>query len=559
MQTNKLKSYINKVRNAIYQFEQENNVPIINNPHVGILIEAFAHINAKLDIILEDQQDRLAKQVLDLFYPHYNKPYPATIIAQFASKAESVFFMPKGTLFSALYNKHAVTFSTCYDIELIPGIIKKISFNKCEETIFNQKSESFVEITIQTKQKFEDCSINKLQFYINNAHNSGYLVYKNIYTSCCGIAIVDPESQENICFLDKSCLKNLAFNQQASILPEYNNSFLGYQVISEFFFLPEKYLFFALDLHDVPKAKLGNQFSIKIYFTNQSLKNNIHHDIFIINCLPAINLFFKQSDPIEIQPENVEYTVDINKQKPNQYEIYEIKEVAIELNNKTLHANPILQAYKEEDYDKGVFWTLKTCDSEGKHLQHHISLITKNETIIKQARCFFVTANVFEKDAPAWLFANYASEIKLELVKPTMPIEKIQCIKLPTMPLYKDVNTNYVILSHLHLNYFNIFIENDAEKLLQGLLSAYYIQNSCEDNKLLINAIKKVSITSCIDKIQVDAYNKQFCRGFKVKILLEDNEFLPPGLIHIFSQMLKQFFKHYAPINSFIKTEIEIN
>ena len=559
MQTNKLKSYINKVRNAIYQFEQENNISVINNPHVEILIEAFAHINASLDIVLEEQQDKLAKQILDLFYPHYNKPYPSTIITQFVSKAESAFLMPKNTLFCALYNKHSVTFSTCYNTELIPGTIKKIVFEKCQEIVFNQKAESFVEIIIQTKQKFADSAINKLHFYINNAHNSGYLVYKNIYTSCCGISILNTDTQKTICFLETTFLKNMAADFETNILPEYNNSFLGYQIISEFFFLPEKYLFFELNLAKVPKEKIDNQFSIRLYFTNQTLKNNIHNNSFIINCLPAINLFSKQSDPIEIDLKKLEYVIDIDKKSPNQYEIYQIKDVLMELNNTSISANHILHAYTSQDYEEQVFWSLNTRILEGNYLQHKISLITKNEKIIEQARCFSVDASVFERDAPAWLFANYEGEIKLELMKPKVPVEKIQCVKLPTMPLYKDINTNYVILSHLNLNYFNIFIENNATKLLQELLMTYYLQSNNEENKLLIDAIKEVKITNCIDKIQVDRYNKQFCRGFKVCITLLNNDLLPPGLINIFSQMLKQFFRYYAPINSFIKTEIEIN
>ena len=72
----------------------------------------------------------------------------------------------------------------------------------------------------------------------------------------------------------------------------------------------------------------------------------------------------------------------------------------------------------------------------------------------------------------------------------------------------------------------------------------------------LIQSVDKIRVCE-VTKRKNSKYNTHVYRGFDVITSLEEDNTLPYGLLHSFRQMLKHFFKQYAPINSFIDTQVQ--
>jgi type VI secretion system protein ImpG len=53
-----------------------------SDPYVGRLVQAFAYLNARTRLKLDDEFPEIAASLLDLVLPHYQRPIPSTSIVQ---------------------------------------------------------------------------------------------------------------------------------------------------------------------------------------------------------------------------------------------------------------------------------------------------------------------------------------------------------------------------------------------------------------------------------------------------------------------------------------------
>ena len=81
--------YINQIHNVITEFEKVNIISLSQNPHMQMLIEAFACLNSDLKNILQTQQHHFITQILELFYPNFNKIITHILIMQLQNDKEA--------------------------------------------------------------------------------------------------------------------------------------------------------------------------------------------------------------------------------------------------------------------------------------------------------------------------------------------------------------------------------------------------------------------------------------------------------------------------------------
>ena len=62
----------------------------VEDPHVGRLIEAFAFLNARMRLKLEDDFPEVTGALLELLQPHYLAPFPSMSIVQLAPQPDAV-------------------------------------------------------------------------------------------------------------------------------------------------------------------------------------------------------------------------------------------------------------------------------------------------------------------------------------------------------------------------------------------------------------------------------------------------------------------------------------
>ena len=94
------------------------------DPHVSRLIEAFALLNARTRLKIEDEFPEITESLLNILYPHYLAPHPSACIAQFtADKSQAQNLKPQHiprhtTIESEPIEGEPCRFRTCYDVDL---------------------------------------------------------------------------------------------------------------------------------------------------------------------------------------------------------------------------------------------------------------------------------------------------------------------------------------------------------------------------------------------------------------------------------------------------------
>ena len=104
----------------------------IEDPHVSRLIESFAYLNARIQHKLDDDFPELSDALLEVLFPHYQRPVPSMTIVQFVAdreKLDSPYHVPKGSLLdSQQFGGESCRFSTVYETPLLPLDVSEASF-----------------------------------------------------------------------------------------------------------------------------------------------------------------------------------------------------------------------------------------------------------------------------------------------------------------------------------------------------------------------------------------------------------------------------------------------
>jgi len=96
------------------------------DPHTERVIEAFAFLAARIHRKLDDEYPEIATSLLDVVYPHYLQPIPASTIVQFQTDRARPELARRYTVerhqavHSPAVQGVECRFRTCYPVELLP-------------------------------------------------------------------------------------------------------------------------------------------------------------------------------------------------------------------------------------------------------------------------------------------------------------------------------------------------------------------------------------------------------------------------------------------------------
>ncbi len=102
------------------------------DPYVGRLVEAFAYLNARTRLKLEDEFPEIAASYLDILLPHYQRPIPSSCVVGMtldSSQAEQYegYEIPRGSIVETdPVDGEPCYFQTCYPVTCWPVKIASV-------------------------------------------------------------------------------------------------------------------------------------------------------------------------------------------------------------------------------------------------------------------------------------------------------------------------------------------------------------------------------------------------------------------------------------------------
>ena len=349
------------------------------------------------------------------------------------------------------------------------------------------------------------------------------------------------------------------------LIPE--NSFTGFQLISEYFAYPEKFNFFSLGgLDKCLKPQSCSRITITLYFNSyhQSLEKSIHQDLLKLNCTPIINLFEQDAEPIDFDHTQSEYHIVADAQMPaDMHEIYSVQSVELSSSRYKGHVQtaPYFGSRFSQKSNNYIYWHTirKSCASLGEHQ------IVGDEVFISISEQLDETIEENFILSPKLLLTNrdLAEHLPYGGGQPNLSferghhdaIEHIHCIK-PISPIrYRDskYGDRSELSTHLAINQLGLFEPGKCLEYVKQCLALYSFP-APYSAEFVEKGIVDIT-TKLVTQRHPSTLAKGFCRGMNVRIIINE-DYISLEQRYLFGEVMQRFLSQLCSINMFVRVQL---
>jgi len=554
------------------------NDDMIEDPHVSRLIESFAFINARIQHKIDDDFPEISDALLNVLYPHYQRPIPSMSIVQFEADKEqldSKFIIKNNTIIETdVFQGEVCRFSTIYQTELLPISVKSATLiGRPFSTPGSSNirgAESVLKISLETfadEITFNEIRPHTLRFYLKGQSHHVNPIYQMLMSECNNVIMATSEADTAPVTLGRNCIKPVGFNPDEAMLPYPPSSFIGYRLLTEFFVFPEKFMFIDIQLGNRIPENADKTLDLYIYLnsTDVELEHNISEETFVLGCTPIVNLFQHTADPIKLEHTHTEYQVIPDSRRPIGYEIYSIDKVTATSSSgdDELYTPFYGLNHDQQESDDHSFWYASRRDAklgiydrdEGTDM--YLSLVDLDfNPNLPDDRTLILETTCSNRDLPKKL-PYTVDQPKLKCVDNAPPCSRIRCLIQPTAVVRPPLRNHarWRLISHLNLNYLSLTGRDDATKALKEILRLYDFKESSV-TRGVIESIMSIKARPISAPLNIDG-RATMCRGMEIDVELDDS-LLTGSSAYVFSTILEHFFALYCSINSFTKVQIKI-
>ena len=555
------------------------NADTIEDPHVSRLIESFAYLNARIQHKLDDDFPELSDALLNVLFPHYQRPIPSMSIVQFCADEElleSSYYIERHSLLETeQFQGENCRFSTVHPTELLP--VNVTTANLIGRPFTTPGSSDVrgaggvLKLTLKTFNNeitFNELRPDTLRFYLKGQPQHINPLYELLLNDCHNVVMALSESDTSPVFLGKNVIKQVGFDPEDGLLPYPKSSFLGYRLLTEYFAYPEKFMFIDITgLAGKIPENAENQLDLYIYLDSSDveLEHNINEETFVLGCTPVINLFEHTTDPITLEHTQLEYQVVPDARRPTGYEVYSIDKVTGTTSSgdeKEYHPFYGLN-HEHQDIENHSFWFASRRDAKlGNYLRDEgtdmfLSLVDLEfNPNLPEDRTLVIESTCSNRDLPSKLPFS-VDQPRLQSVDSAPPCSKIRCLTQPTATIRAPLRNHarWRLLSHLNLNHLSLTGRDDATQALKEILRLYDFKESSV-TRGLIDSILSVQARPISAPLTIDGH-ATMCRGIEIEIELDDTQ-LTGSSAYLFATILEHFFALYCSINSFTRVLVKL-
>lgn len=515
------------------------------DPDVERLLEAVAFQTAKVHQRLDDDFPELIQDLIHIIWPHYLRPLPAATTVAFTPEyhlTDSV-IVPAGSLLGSIdVDGTSCLFSTCSDVEIHPVSILEAS---CEQPSGKPPR---VTIAMDTGAvKLKDWQGKRLRFFLSGEYAGAADMYYLLREKLKSITLKPLEGGEPLT-LPGSCLKAAGFDDGVSLLNYPPHAFPGYRFIQEYFFLPEKFLYF--DLHGFEQwysRGAGSRFEVILEFTCLPVSPPpVSMEYFVLNATPAVNVFPYNAEPIILDHTQSWYLVRPASPEKDDCRVYSIEAVSgkpqgtarertyipLDLFSAEAGASPVYHArYRPSPAGAGqdVYLAFSGDSHAGIFAEEIISVSLKctNSMLPESLR----TGDICVNTGSVPPFLNFRN------IKPVTP----------SLPPPCGSNFLWRLISMLSLNYLSLSKAENFRALLE-----FHIFPDCRNQPAALANRRRISAIQGIEDRPAERLLRGTpVRGREITLQVHPDHFLSTGDMYLFGSVLENFLGGYASINSF--------
>ena len=336
------------------------------DPLVGGLLEGAAFLAARVQLKLKHEFPEFTENLLEQLVPHYLAPTPSMMLV----KANPVFgdqalrdgrAIPRGSYLDASFRQLdrqiACRYRLCGDItvwpfELVgaeyyssPAPMQALGVPVGGEVLAGLR----ITLTHRSTARPEDepseadaqkkpelmiagCRTSDLPLYFVGAEAESVALYEQLFAHCRGVYFrhLDHFGDPVVTPAPPGCLQQIGFDRDDALFPADHRVFEGFDLLREYFAFPRKYLGCRLDGLDAVLPRIKAR-TVDIVFAfdelNARLAAAVRPQAVALYAAPAINLFEKAADRIQLKSSQHEYHVIPDRSHYLDYEPHRVLEV----------------------------------------------------------------------------------------------------------------------------------------------------------------------------------------------------------------------------------------
>ncbi|MCM2441303.1 type VI secretion system baseplate subunit TssF [Agrobacterium vitis] len=529
---------------------------VADDPHVERIIQSFAYSAARVRQKLDDEFPELTDSLLETLYPHYLAPVPPMSIVQFAPGAmlAGMQLLPRHTdIVTEPVGGDPCQFRTTQDVEIVPMTVSTASLTGLP---LDAPAAPFagaagvlrlsLRSTAPKQDSMAGLGVKRLTFFIASAWAQAAALFELLANHCIGMALARHSEDRNAVFLPAENLRPLGFAPEQAMLPTAPGSFAGYRLLTEFFTLPQKFLF--LEVSGMDRWQ-GDDVELYIYLdtSDARLERMISASDIALNATPVINLFRQSSEPLTLDGSRTEYSLLPDSRRQTTREIYMVEQVRLSApSGEEQDARPFFGS-SQRGANSSVFWqAVRRFDEDDGSSDTQIAFVDRNRGPLEPTG---LTASV----ETLCLNRDLASQLPfggghphLQLVKRSESVAEIKALLPPTpaIRIHEKLARQWRLVSHLLLNHLSLF-DNDGSAL-KDILSLYALRDAPETRQL-VEAISRVEAKHALARL-----GPAMVPGTDVTIEF-DPAMIDRAAAFIFGSIIDHFCGLYTSVNSFTR------
>ncbi|MBX2807693.1 MAG: type VI secretion system baseplate subunit TssF [Cellvibrionaceae bacterium] len=545
---------------------------IVEDPHVSRLIESFAFLTARIRHSLDDSFPELTEGLMGILYPDYHAPLPSMSIIQFNSLPDA---SPKNVLTKGEKLKIKTAeeencyYKTCADVSFLPIAISDAKLHNLSvkapvlsDNIASSSSvQSILKLKIDPKEDAFNIDVDSFKLYINAQYDIAFNLHEYLLNNVVAIAVAKDACDKSPVFLPKESLKPCGFAEHESMIAFDGRASSAHRLLTEYFLLPQKFLFLQLNSLSAIWSSYEQGFELYIYLNeiNVDLIHGVDKKTFLLNCVPVVNLFEGNSEPIQAADMSSDVLLKITDQQTRFADVYQVKEVyALNQKGQRKVVKPFYGDHIGDDAD-AVYWSLRRENSNWHHgtmsqgTDTYLNFVDMNYNMVSPNSDWVINVAVSctNRDLPSQLPFG-PDQPSVEFMEGGAGL-RVRCLMPPTPTVQPKLHqaTRWQLIAQLSLQHFC-----NAEGLsnLKKTLSLYNVNDS-KDVYSLINGVVNLE-TDVITSRIIDKGRSAFCQGTRF-VLTCDESFYTGNSLYLFGLVLNEFFSQFCAINTFTQLSIK--
>lgn len=541
---------------------------ISEDPHVERLVEAFAFLTARIHQHIDEDMPELANAILETLAPQFIRQVPSVSLVQFQQDAltsgatGTLSVARHTTLFSRPAEGIVCRFRTVYPLTILPLNLSDAALAPDphdRDFVLNMNFVVWPGVSFKA---------DSLRIYFHTVPALAYSLYELMSSQ---VALVECQTGTQCYRLNPNDITPVGFDAQDCLCHSDKAVNPVHHLFRDYFSFQERFLFIDIPLPNRGTAiekitELRYRFRFKdcpALRRIERMSDKICAEIFRLNCVPVVNLFSHQAEPLTPQASEYEYFVQPDARQPLGMEVYAIKNVTMTRHQQESF-NPRLisplfglnhgwngeasrlfwqatQRPSSRQNDAGINTFIGFTDASGKQL------VPETDVVMLELTCT-------NRDVPQ-LLTNGHPEGDFES-ESALPGVKILGLIRPRLPIRPQLNCalNWRLVSQLSLNQ-QLISGKQGIQLIKETLELYNLQNDPAASRL-INQLKEIQVTPIHTRLD-PANPRSLAQGLEVWITFhpEATEFID---YYLFCSLLERFIGMYVPINSFTQTVTQI-